>query len=266
MAHPQDDKTPEKSAVTDRTCQVLKYLGTCGLAGARLLDITRATGLTRPAATRMLRAMSDNGFVLRDAGRRYILGPEVFMLGLAALNPIRDLDPLRQIVRDLAQEVGDIAYLSIRRGESSHYLLREEGAYPIRAYMIDVGEIKSLVQTYGGLTFLATMSPAEAERIISRALPQDDAETRARQKSLLQVVERARCAGYITGPDLVLRDVDGIGLSIPAPNGTAFLALTISAIRSRLDEERIRILLPKLRAAADRIRKVLDEGAALDLG
>ena len=73
----------------DRACTLLKEIARHGASGARLLDLTKNSGLCRPTVHRILQSLASPAFVRQDpATRRYQLGVGLFALGLAAPNPV----------------------------------------------------------------------------------------------------------------------------------------------------------------------------------
>jgi DNA-binding IclR family transcriptional regulator len=67
----------------DRAVHILHLLGDSGSRGLRLTDVERKSGLTRPTAHRILKALEHHGFVAQRLDtRRYGLGLELAVLGL----------------------------------------------------------------------------------------------------------------------------------------------------------------------------------------
>ncbi|MDQ3209636.1 MAG: helix-turn-helix domain-containing protein, partial [Actinomycetota bacterium] len=115
----QDDELAQRAPATavgtlDRIVDILNAVE----AGARsYTDITRATGLSRPTAHRLIRALELHGFLLQAGGAGYALGPRLLSLASAAM---RDL-PLRDLAHPglerLAKTTGESAQLYVRDGD-----------------------------------------------------------------------------------------------------------------------------------------------------
>jgi DNA-binding IclR family transcriptional regulator len=89
MPHPPlrpSSRHPGAGAQTvDRACGLLRELGRRGAEGARLVDLTEASGLSRPTVHRILRSLVAAEFVRQDARtRRYSVGGGLYALGVAA--------------------------------------------------------------------------------------------------------------------------------------------------------------------------------------
>jgi DNA-binding IclR family transcriptional regulator len=260
MAEQQDKMG--KSQVVERTCMILRELGRHGPSGARLIDLTARTGLSRPTVHRILTTLVAELFVERTADRGYRLSSQIYELGLNAPSPVGDTSRLRPIVQALADECGDTVYLAMRTGDFGHYLLRCEGAYPIRTHVVSANQTLSLVSSHCGRSLLGSMSEDEAEQIIRRAERDKRLFGEATPDGLRDEVEHVRKKGYGWARDVTFVGVAGLTVPVPNPRGSSFLAMSISTIPQRLTQERAEKVLPSLRAAAAQIAEVLAGGRA----
>lgn len=255
MDHPADKSN--RSQVVERTCLILRELGRCGPYGTRLLDLTERTGMSRPTVHRILSTLTAERFVERTSNRRYRLSSLIYELGLNAPNPVGDPARLRPIIQALADQCGDTVYLAIRSGDFAHYLLRCEGAYPIRTHVVSANQTLHLVATHAGRSLLASMPRDEAEDVIARATRDRKLFGEATPDGLRDEVEKVRKNGYGWSRDVTFLGVAGLTIPVPNPRGTAYLAMSISSIPQRITSERAEILLPDLKAAADRISRLV---------
>lgn len=245
------------SQVVERTCVVLKELYRHGPRGARLIDVTRSTGLSRPTAHRILNTLVHENFVRQADDRRYQLGSVIYEMGLNAPSPMGDLRKFREIVQALADECGDTVYFAMRRGDYAHYLLRCEGAYPVRTHVVSADQSLHLVGGHSGRSLLASMSEEEAEDIITRAESSPSLFHETTPDGLREEVEDIRHNGYGWARDVMFVGVAGLTVPVPNPNGKSYLAVTISSISQRLTHDRVKLLLPSLQATASRIAEAL---------
>lgn len=254
-----DDKADGKdgkSQVVERTCAILRSLGNHGQRGARLIDVTRATGLSRPSAHRILATLVAEGFVRRAADRRYQLGPILHELGMSAPSPVGNPESLRPLIQRLADECGDTVYLAMRRGDYAHYLLRCEGAYPIRTHVVGANQSLPLVSGHSGRALLAALPEEEAEAIIARAEAQDPTLFLMASADILRdEIEQARRKGYGWSQDVTFIGVAGLTMAVENPGGIPFLAVTISSVSPRLSFARANELLPLLTRTAQAVQK-----------
>jgi len=238
------------SQVVERTCTILRELGREGSAGVRLIDITKRTGLSRPTVHRILATLCSEEFVERTKERRYCLSSQIFELGLNAPSPAGNIGRLRPVIQALAESCGDTVYLAMRTGDFAHYLLRCEGAYPIRTHVVSANQTLPLVGGHSGRALLAAMGEMEAEEIIFRASRDLKQFGEATPDSLRDEIDKVRQNGFGWSRDVTFIGVAGLTVAVPNPRGSAYLAVTISSIPQRLTQERSQALLPDLKKAA----------------
>ena len=248
-ADEKEDKAG-KSQVVERTCAILREVGRHGPRGARLIDVTRNTGLNRPSAHRILGTLVAEKFVRRTPDRRYQLAPLMYELGLSAPNPVGNAEALRPLIQKLADDCGDAVYLAMRQGDYAHYLLRCEGAYPIRTHVVGPNQSRPLVSTHCGRALLASVPEEDAEDIIARAQSDKTLFLGATPASLRDEVEFARQRGFGWAQDVTFAGIAGLTVAVPNPVGLPFLAISISSISQRLSYGRAMDLLPLLQRTA----------------
>ena len=242
-----------KSQVVERTCAILREVARHGPRGARLIDVTTATGLSRPSAHRILGTLVAEHFVRRTADRRYQLAPLMYELGLSAPSPVGDPEALRPLIQRLADETGDTAYLAMRQGDYAHYLLRCEGAYPIRTHVVSASQSRPLVSTHCGRALLAAIPDEDAEDIIARAQTDMALFLGSTPDSLRDEVEFTRQRGFGWAQDVTFAGITGLTVAVPNPVGLPFLAISISSISQRLSYARALELVPLFKATAQSV-------------
>jgi DNA-binding IclR family transcriptional regulator len=251
------------SQAIERACAILKELARHGRSGARLLHLTEATRLSRPTAHRMLQSLIQEGFVTQHASRRYGLGPVLFELGLFAPAPIENLDRFRPLIEDLADRCGDTAYLMIKRGADVVYLIRGEGAYPIRTYVIAVGERLPMPASLGGIALLAGEHDDDVDAAMLTIDPANERFRNASQAYVRNQIEFVRKNGYGWGVDVVMEGVGGLAAAVPNRNGAAYLAVSISAIKTRLIGERVQQVSAMLLDTCNKIAAQVDAATGI---
>lgn len=256
MTEPQDKSG--KSQVVERTCLILRALGRHGPRGARLVDLTEQTGISRPTVHRILATLGDQEFVQRTRDRRYRLSSIFYEMGLSAPSPVGDPETLRPLIQAMADRCGDTVYLAMRTGDFAHYLLRCEGAYPIRTHVVGSNQTLHLVGGHSGRALLASMPEEEAEDIIARASRDRSLFGEATPDGLRDEVEQVRAKGYGWSRDVTFIGVAGLTLPVPNPRGAAYLAVTISSIPQRLTPERAQILRKDLAETAEQVSRIVE--------
>ncbi|HEY4541386.1 MAG TPA: IclR family transcriptional regulator, partial [Noviherbaspirillum sp.] len=226
-----------------RALKILRVLASGQEHGVRLTDIVDETGLTRPTVHRILTVLIEEQAVEQEAStRRYMIGQEVSLLGLARPGrfPIRAIaDPY---LRHLVDQVGDTVYLTIRSGFDSICVDRKLGTFPVKVMSIEVGVRRPLGVGVGGLSLLATLPEEEAEAIL-RANQQRYAHHRLTLAKLNERLKQARTKGYAYAQDGIMPGTGALAVPILDRNGEALAAISIAAISNRMQPGRVGELL-----------------------
>ena len=234
-ARPKAVITHERGSTSsvERAMRVLRVMSEGG--GVRLTDIAAAADLDKATALRLLDVMAREGFVARDAkSKQFSLGPELTVLGAAAL---RRFDPRPLARPSMMRLVGgfqDSVVLSIRSGVESLCIDVEEGTYPIRANYLNVGSRRPLGVGAGSLALLAEMPDDEREAALETLSGQLERYPRITPALLRERVDQARERGYAVLLDVVVERMGGIGVAILDPEGRPVAALSIAALNERI--------------------------------
>ena len=111
----------------------------------------------------------------RDAKNgRWLLGPEMYLLGAVAANRYDVSGQARDVVNRLAAETGESAFLSARRGDETVCILSAEGSFPLRSHVLREGIRFPLGVASAGLAILSHLPAREVDDYFSRARPVAD--------------------------------------------------------------------------------------------
>ena len=236
-----------------RAVAVLRILARGQERGVRLADIVDESGLTRPTAHRLLRVLLEEGAVEQDSGsRRYMIGAEVSLLGLArtARFPVRAVaDPY---LRHLADAVGDAVFLTIRNGFDSICIDRKTGDYPIKVLALEVGARRPLGVGVGGVVLLAGLEPAEATDVIRANVQRLEAYDLTGQR-LTDQVRMARARGYAYTETGLVKGSRAVAVPVAAPDGSTIAAISVAAVADRITAARLPGLVDAMREQAARV-------------
>ncbi len=242
---------PTGAQSIERAVLLLRHVAKRGPGGARLLDLATDTGLSRPTAHRILKRLCSERLLTQDGERRYALGSLLYEFGLAAPSPIRRLDRMRPLLRDLAVETADTAYLVMRSGDEAVCLHIEEGSFPIRARTFEMGARRPLGMGAAGLALLAAQPRSEAREIGARNL---DSLKRG-QLSEAMVLDRldAARADRAVSQGTITEGVTGVAVAVPSQVGAPYLAVSVAAISARIPDTRLDSLCQCLQRTARRL-------------
>lgn len=240
-----------------RALAILRILATGQERGVRLTDIVEQAGLERPTAHRILRTLVEEGAVEQDPeSRRYLIGQEVSLLGLArtARFPVRAVaDPY---LRHLADELGDTVFLTIRSGADTICIDRKTGDYPVKVLALEVGGRRPLGVGVSGVALLARMEPEAASAAIraneQRLAPWDLTAARLQER-----VRSARSRGYAWADPGLVKGTRAVAVAVDGPDGECVAAISVAAIADRLAPARVPLVVAAMREQAGLIARRL---------
>lgn len=258
QVHIVDAEGPSGTQSVDRAMALLDMVARRSAEGVTLSALVTASGLNKATVRRLILALIRAGMVEQDAeSRLYHLGDRAQVLGLIAAQRPGLARWAGESVMRLAQEVGDAALLSVRRGASSLCLRREDGAFPIRTHALVPGQMHPLGVGAGSLAMLAALPQDERAEVMAanaahleRAFPQF-------APRLEGLVAETEAQGYALNPGLIFEGSWGMGIALRHPDGRLAGALSLAAVESRMRMDRRPELLARLRAEAARIERKL---------
>lgn len=224
-----------------RATVLLRLLASNNRSGMRLVDLYRTASLQRPTTHRILQSLIAEGMVRQDAkSHRYYLGSVIYEMGLAAAPRAALRDICHPHLRNIADRSGDTVFLTERSGFDGVCINRVEGAFPIKAFVLDIGRRRPLTVGAGSLAMLAALSDIEVDRICKANLERTlERYPDYSEPTLREHIADARRVGYALHDVLEVPDVRSIAVPICDSKGKPTAAISISTLRSRLEGERV---------------------------
>jgi DNA-binding IclR family transcriptional regulator len=225
--------------VIGRIATVLRALSVTHSAGASTSDVARATALARPTVHRVLAALAEEGFVDRDprSGRWY-LGPELYLLGEAAAKRYDVTAHARASVHRLAAATGESAFFSARRGDETVCLLREDGDFPLRSFVLYEGARFPLGVVSAGLVVLAMLPDRDIDDYLRRVGLTENWGAAHASEQVRGRIRATRELGYAVNPGLVVEGSWGMAAAVFNRNGDPSWALTLTGVERRFNDDR----------------------------
>lgn len=219
----------------------LLRLVTSSADGASLQNLARDADLSRSTAHRLLSALRVEGLVDQDeATSLWTPGPELYLMGTVAASRYDVTELARDIVRSLAVKTEESAFLSSRRADETVCLIREEGPFPIRSFVLSEGIRFPLGVASAGLAILSFLPDHDVEAYLERhpeleqrwGRPHGDGPLRQR---LHETKER----GYAVNPGLIVEGSWGIGAAVFDRDGRPEWALSLTGVEFRFSPDRL---------------------------
>lgn len=235
-----------------RAALLLRLVTGAGAPGVTVADLARRSELTRPTVHRLLTALAHEGLVEQeDRTGNWVAGPELYLMGTVAASRYDITAIARDVVRSLAVRTEESAFLSVRRGDETVCLLREEGSFPIRSFVLSEGVRFPLGVASAGLAILAFLPSHDVDAYFERHPGLVDAwgpahsEKRLRAR-LRQTTER----GCALNPGLIVEGSYGMGAAVFTNEGHPQWALSLTGAQFRFGADRLPDLTRTLLAHA----------------
>jgi len=249
IERPPLDKGPGLSALDKATLvleAIVAYPRPVGLP-----DLTADLGLPRQTIHRILQQLCSNGLILRDPSRdRYAVGPRLSQLAMATLNSDNYRAPLRAVLNDVVEDVGETCNFGVLDGLEFLYVDRLECSWSLRVHL-SAGSRVPAHCTSGGKALLAHLDkPLRNALIRSRKLEAFTPSTITNPGRLEDELDEILTQGYALNNEEHTVGVIGAAVPIIAGDGRALGALALHGPSQRLTLSAAKSHIPRLRAAA----------------
>ncbi len=241
-----------------RVFALLREVAENNREGLRLVDIARRLDMQPPTAHRILKCLLEERALRRDErSKRYFLGAALYEFGLVA-TPRIDLRAMCvPVLERLAEETEDMIFLTVRSGADGVCLSRREGKFPVKTYTLDVGMRRPLGVGAGSLAILSALPDEEISEIVRKNAARLHEHDGLTESALMSQVRRTQKLGYAVRDLRGLGGVRTIGVAVRASDGIPVAALSLSAIRPRMKDERVAALAKLLRREAAALEQQL---------
>lgn len=244
-------------ATIQRTMAALEHLAPAR-HGLSVTELAARLRLNKATTFRILVSLQEMGYVEQDAlSQRYRLTLKLASLAFALIDTLGFEDICQPYLNELARATGELVQLAVVQGEDMIFVARAEGNHVLRV-VPELGRRVTLHASAAGKVWLASLPEAEAVRIALRhGLPRLGPRTLTAVEALLREWEAVRRQGYATTVEEYAPDVSSVAAPIRAGTTRQVVAaLAVAGPTSRLTEEKLHELAPRLIVAADAIGRV----------
>ncbi len=218
-------------------------------------EIAQAVDLHKATTHRIMTTLLNFGYLERaEGGQRYRLGIKLTELGLKV---VRRMDLRREalpFMRQLVQQWDETCDLSIFDSNNVFYVEVLQGSRALRIAAA-VGQRLPAHCTASGKLFLAHLSPAELDIILSKPLASFTDKTITSPNELRRQLEKIRNQGYATDDEEFEVGVCAISAPIYNRQGKIIAAIGGPSPVSRMTPERILEIAATFKNAAQEISR-----------
>ncbi len=240
-----------------RALSVLRILAAGREEGVRLSEVVQSTALTRPTVHRIVHVLVEEGIAERsDKSGRYVIGRQVSELALARQSRSPLLVAAEPYLAKVSAQLGDTLFLTVRTGLDTLCVARRIGSYPIQVLSIEVGARRPLGVSSAGVAILAAMPAPDARKIVAANQVRFEAY-RTSLPAVLGQIQAARRRGYELRDIGLVPGTKSLSAWIRGPDGAPAAAITISAVRHRLNPRREAEVAETLLDAAHTVERAI---------
>lgn len=247
--------------VITRVAAILRAVGR-ERGGVTTTAVARATDIPRATTHRMLTALADQGLIDREAGTGlWFLGPEIYLLGSVSTSRYDAAPVADDLLRALADDTGESAFLSARRGWETVCVSAIEGSFPLRSHVLYPGSRFPLGIASAGLVVLAHLPEGETQEYLHRAALEKDWGAAHSRAAIKERLRQTRIDGYSLNPGLLVEGSWGIGAAVFDALGQPQWALSLTGVQARMAGDRTAQLGETLLRTAHELTLRLKRGA-----
>lgn len=221
--------------------------------GWKLSDLARKLNLPKATVLRLLKVLTDTGWIFRDADGVYRVTYRFWYTwaNSYALACLRDL--ANRHLDTLVRETEETCFFTVVEGFHSVCLGRREGRYPVRL-SLEEGARAPLHLGASNLVLLAHLPRARAEKALTFWLTEQ-----AKKKEVVAQLERIRVQGFAYTVAQLTPGAAALAVPVMGVGSRLLGGLSVSGPAERFTWERAQEVLPLLRDHARTLGKEIEE-------
>lgn len=240
-----------------RTLLILEILGKSDRA-MTATEINQSLDLPKQTVHRLCATLEENGFIARQGNsRRYQVARRLRELGSGLLHNSRDHIARRQILLEVARDIGETVNYVVPEDSGMNYLDRVETDWAFRI-QLPIGTNVPFHCTASGKCFLASLAPkARAKFVDSLNLDRMTDATHTTSEPLLEELNQIARRGYSLDREEFLEGMVAIAVPVKDPSGRFVAALAFHGPTQRLSLDYAASQKEILQTAAQRLSGAL---------
>lgn len=240
-----------------RTLMILEVLGQSDRA-MTATEINEKLGLPKQTVHRLCTTLERNGFIVRQGNsRRYQPSRRLRLLGSGLLHSSRSHIVRRQILLDVARDVGETVNFVVPADDGMSYIDRVETDWAFRI-QLPIGSHVPYHCTASGKCFMASLAPkARIQFVSSLRLDPLTAATHTQPDTLLSDLADISARGYSLDEEEFLDGMVAISVPVTDSENRFIAALAFHAPKQRISIENAVGRLGLLQSAAERLSRAI---------
>ncbi|WP_430506249.1 IclR family transcriptional regulator [Haloparvum sp. PAK95] len=229
-------RNPRTIDAVEKTCRIIEALREQGETG--ITDLTAEVGFSKSTVHGHLATLVREGLVIKD-GHSYRLSLRFLDVAESIVNDIVDNEIVREQVRELAENTGEVVHFGTEENGRVVYLSKSLGDAAVMTES-RIGKQMPMHSTSLGKAILAEFPREQVDEIVAEhGLPARTPNTITDSESLHEDLAETRERGFSIDDKENIPGVRCIGASVTLPEGEVIGALSISGPSERMTDERI---------------------------
>ena len=207
-----------------------------------LNELSRAVGIPRASALRILRTLMAHGIVGR-AETKYRLTRRLMELGASAGSPQAMQIAVSEVLQELVKRTGETSHFAQLDGAQVVYIAKHDSPHPIRMHS-DVGWRGPVHATAVGKALLALKPAAEVRSLLPAKLERLTAKSIVSKAKLLDELVLIAQRGYAVDDEELIDGLRCVAVAVPEAGG----ALSVAGPASRMGDKRLVEIVGEIQA------------------
>jgi DNA-binding IclR family transcriptional regulator len=248
-----NDPKPAPQNAAEKTIAVLE----AAMSHPRFTDIVQATGFTKPSVHRILKVLTDHGFLVSHEPGTYLPGPRALALAGVAFERIDIADIAHPFLKELSVQTGCQVHLGAANGFEAIYVAVLVPAKPYRMPSRVGGRLILHATSIGKALMEEWPEERVAKYVEESGLVSLTPHTIITLEGLLADLELVRQRGYSLDDEEHVPGIRCIGAPIRNHLGVVSHAVSVSTLSLEHDLKAVENFAPQALAAAEEISRAL---------
>lgn len=244
---------------TEKTAALLCRLGEPPYVHG-VTELGEKIGCSKSGTFKLLAALTQSGLAARAADRKYTLGPMVFLLGKTYQKEIGLSRVVQPFITRLRDQTGENVTFTMLVGGVPKVIFREESLQMVRV----AGRAGDERPFHAGANgkILGAFQPEKdiMQRLMQEPLAPYTKNTITSPEALLKEYAKIREHGYAVSDEEMSEGLFGVGAPVYDQAGNVFAAISIGAVRLRVDEAKKERFIFLIKETAKELTEALRGG------
>lgn len=218
-------------------------------------ELSVKSGLHKSTTSRLIKTLVASKFLQQNPlTKKYMLGRSAYRLGHAAIRSLntRLLAVAQPFLTDLSQQTGESVALELLSGVNVILALHVEGPSHLR-FNFQQGELVPINVAAGAKVLLSQSTPEFIDACLQRNFEKFNEKTIVSKQEYRQLLATVREEGVAYDRGERYRDIHAMAVPIKCPGESPKAAVIMAGPATRLTDDFLRSMAPKLKETADKI-------------